>query len=224
MRPGRAAHDAGSCVTRNSPCGLEKVPGTTLVPRIDWSRQRRDIFGEIHVALDEANIDQFTQVLQRFLEWAQSIIVTHSNRTMTCASTIYGVTMQESGISKQVSVRFEDVSENGEIRVNAGGSRNPLQAMLDRGTIPLLRAVLPERTRKNKHIRLGTLNSRSACVSYVTASPHPISGSTLRAWRRGDVGGGAGGTMWSARFASMVTRFAVILATFTRSGNLCPTP
>jgi chromosome segregation protein len=34
---------------------------------------------------------------------------------MTCANTIYGVTMQESGVSKQVSVRFEDVSDNGEI-------------------------------------------------------------------------------------------------------------
>jgi chromosome segregation protein len=38
---------------------------------------------------------------------------------MTCATTIYGVTMQESGISKQVSVRFEDVSDNGEILLSA---------------------------------------------------------------------------------------------------------
>jgi chromosome segregation protein len=49
------------------------------------------------------------------LAWTQFIIVTHSKKTMTCATTIYGVTMQESGVSKQVSVRFEDVSEDGQI-------------------------------------------------------------------------------------------------------------
>jgi chromosome segregation protein len=65
--------------------------------------------------LDEANIDRFTKVLQDFLTWTQFIIVTHSKKTMTCADTLYGVTMQESGVSKQVSVRFEDVSEDGEI-------------------------------------------------------------------------------------------------------------
>jgi chromosome segregation protein len=74
------------------------------------------ILDEVDAALDEANIDRFTKVLQDFLSWTQFIIVTHSKKTMTCASTIYGVTMQESGVSKQVSVRFEDVRENGEIR------------------------------------------------------------------------------------------------------------
>ena len=70
---------------------------------------------QVDAALDEANIDRFTKVLRDFLAWTQFIIVTHSKKTMTCATTIYGVTMQESGISKQVSVRFEDVSDNGEI-------------------------------------------------------------------------------------------------------------
>lgn len=75
------------------------------------------VLDEVDAALDEANIDRFTKVLQDFLAWTQFIIVTHSKKTMTCANTIYGVTMQESGVSKQVSVRFEDVSDNGEIRV-----------------------------------------------------------------------------------------------------------
>ncbi len=77
------------------------------------------VLDEVDAALDEANIDRFTKVLQEFLAWTQFIIVTHSKKTMTCANTIYGVTMQESGVSKQVSVRFEDVSDNGEIRVAA---------------------------------------------------------------------------------------------------------
>ena len=80
------------------------------------------VLDEVDAALDEANIDRFIKVLQDFLTWTQFIIVTHSKRTMTCASTIYGVTMQESGVSKQVSVRFEDVSENGEILVTEAGA------------------------------------------------------------------------------------------------------
>ena len=73
------------------------------------------VLDEVDAALDEANIDRFTKVLQDFLAWTQFIIVTHSKKTMTCANTIYGVTMQESGVSKQVSVRFEDVSDDGHI-------------------------------------------------------------------------------------------------------------
>ena len=73
------------------------------------------VLDEVDAALDEANIDRFTKVLQKFLAWTQFIIITHSKKTMICASTIYGVTMQESGVSKPVSVRFEDVSEDGHI-------------------------------------------------------------------------------------------------------------
>ena len=73
------------------------------------------VLDEVDAALDEANIGRFVSVLQEFLAWTQFIVVTHSKKTMTCAGTLYGVTMQESGISKRVSVRFEDVSETGEI-------------------------------------------------------------------------------------------------------------
>ncbi len=73
------------------------------------------VLDEVDAALDEANIERFIGVLQEFLTTSQFIVVTHSKKTMTCASTLYGVTMQESGISKRVSVRFEDVSETGEI-------------------------------------------------------------------------------------------------------------
>ena len=73
------------------------------------------VLDEVDAALDEANIERFISVLNEFLQWTQFIVVTHSKKTMACGGTLYGVTMQESGISKQVSVRFEDVSETGEI-------------------------------------------------------------------------------------------------------------
>ncbi len=73
------------------------------------------VLDEVDAALDEANVGRFIVVLREFLQWTQFIVVTHSKKTMTCANTLYGVTMQESGISRRVSVRFEDVSETGEI-------------------------------------------------------------------------------------------------------------
>ncbi len=77
------------------------------------------ILDEVDAPFDEANIGRFLQVLYDFLDWTKFVIVTHSKKTMTAATTIYGVTMQESGVSKRVSVRFEDVSEDGHISDDA---------------------------------------------------------------------------------------------------------
>ncbi len=74
------------------------------------------VLDEVDAALDEANIDRFVEVLKQFMGSTQFLVVTHSKRTMSCADTLYGITMQESGVSKRVSVRFEDVSADGNIR------------------------------------------------------------------------------------------------------------
>ena len=74
------------------------------------------VLDEVDAPFDEANIGRFVSVLTEFLDWTKFIVVTHSKKTMTAANTLYGVTMQESGVSKQVAVRFEDVSEDGHIR------------------------------------------------------------------------------------------------------------
>jgi chromosome segregation protein len=71
------------------------------------------ILDEVDAALDEANIGRFADVLREFLDMSHFIIITHSKRTMAAADVIYGVTMQESGISKRVAVRFEDWPEDG---------------------------------------------------------------------------------------------------------------
>jgi chromosome segregation protein len=77
------------------------------------------ILDEVDAPFDEANIGRFIDVLKDFLGWTRFVVVTHSKKTMTAGNTLYGVTMQESGVSKRVSVRFEDVSEDGEIRKEA---------------------------------------------------------------------------------------------------------
>ena len=66
------------------------------------------ILDEVDAALDEANITRLAAVLREFLDHSQFILVTHSKRTMATADVLYGITMQESGISKRVAVRFED--------------------------------------------------------------------------------------------------------------------
>ncbi|MEZ6114396.1 MAG: chromosome segregation protein SMC [Pirellulaceae bacterium] len=77
------------------------------------------VLDEVDAPFDEANIGRFVDVLKGFLGWTKFVIVTHSKKTMTAATTLYGVTMQESGVSKKVSVRFEDVSEDGHISQEA---------------------------------------------------------------------------------------------------------
>lgn len=77
------------------------------------------ILDEVDAPFDEANIGRFIDVLKDFLGWTRFVVVTHSKKTMTAGNTLYGVTMQESGVSKRVSVRFEDVSDDGEIRHEA---------------------------------------------------------------------------------------------------------
>jgi chromosome segregation protein len=75
------------------------------------------ILDEVDAALDEANIGRFIGVLRDFLSFTQFVVVTHSKKTMAGADTLYGITMEESGVSKHVSVRFEDVSEDGQINL-----------------------------------------------------------------------------------------------------------
>lgn len=66
------------------------------------------ILDEIDAPLDDANIDRFTKILEDFSKDTQFIVVTHNKKTMEAASTLYGVTMQEEGVSKIVSVRFNE--------------------------------------------------------------------------------------------------------------------
>jgi len=66
------------------------------------------ILDEVDAPLDDANIDRFVRIIRKFSNNTQFIVVTHNKLTMESADTLYGVTMEEEGISKLVAVKFED--------------------------------------------------------------------------------------------------------------------
>lgn len=69
------------------------------------------ILDEVEAALDEANVHRFSQYLKRYSDETQFIVITHRKGTMEGADVLYGITMQESGVSKLVSVRLEETKE-----------------------------------------------------------------------------------------------------------------
>ena len=66
------------------------------------------LFDEVEAALDEANVDQFGKYLDHYKNKTQFLIITHKKKTMEYADTLYGITMQESGVSKLVSVKLNE--------------------------------------------------------------------------------------------------------------------
>ena len=69
------------------------------------------VLDELDAPLDESNINRFVRVLQRFITQSQFIIITHNKRTIGMADVLYGVTMEEHGVSKIVSVKFHKAEE-----------------------------------------------------------------------------------------------------------------
>jgi chromosome segregation protein len=72
------------------------------------------VLDEMDAALDESNISRFIKILDRFVHQSQFVVITHNKRTIAIADILYGVTMEEHGISKLVGVRLtrrEDSAE-----------------------------------------------------------------------------------------------------------------
>ncbi len=77
------------------------------------------VLDEVDAALDEANVERFADVIQSFLDRSHFIVITHHKRTMQAADILYGITMQERGVSKRVSVKFDQISGEGKISQEA---------------------------------------------------------------------------------------------------------
>ncbi|HEX7862596.1 MAG TPA: chromosome segregation protein SMC [Verrucomicrobiae bacterium] len=105
------------------------------------------VLDELDAPLDESNINRFIKILQRFLHHSQFIIITHNKRTIGMADVLYGVTMEEHGVSKIVSVKFHKANET----ISAGDMK------------PLVPSAAP--------ITTSSTNSNGDSATHVTASP-----------------------------------------------------
>jgi chromosome segregation protein len=85
------------------------------------------LLDEIDAALDDANVSRFVQLLREFGDTSQFIIITHNKKTVTGAGTLLGVTMEDSGVTKLISVRLE----HGELAQADAGSEPPQHGLWD---------------------------------------------------------------------------------------------
>jgi len=67
------------------------------------------VFDEVDAPLDDANVSRFIKLLKSFTDRTQFIVITHNKKTMEAADCLYGVTMEEPGVSKMISVHIGDV-------------------------------------------------------------------------------------------------------------------
>lgn len=74
------------------------------------------ILDEVEAALDEANSERFSRIIRQLSDKTQFVLITHNRQTMKESSLLYGVTMSDDGVSKLLSVKLDEVGENGEIK------------------------------------------------------------------------------------------------------------
>lgn len=92
------------------------------------------VLDEVDAALDDANVGRFCEVVRAFTTHSHFIVITHNKKTMQAADRLFGVTMQEKGVSKRVSVRFEQIAEDTVARSRVrdeGGTPEPFKAVFD---------------------------------------------------------------------------------------------
>ena len=80
------------------------------------------LLDEVDAALDEVNNERFNNLVEEFVTDSQFIVISHAKRTMSMANVLYGVTMQEPGVSKRISVRFEDAGHKLEDQLTPVGA------------------------------------------------------------------------------------------------------
>src|SRR5208283_5078521 len=88
------------------------------------------VLDEMDAPLDESNIMRFVRILDRFVGQSQFVVITHNKRTISRADVLYGVTMEEHGVSKLVGVRFAR-REDSANRSDIIGTANPVPAIAE---------------------------------------------------------------------------------------------
>ncbi len=91
------------------------------------------ILDEVDAALDDANVERFSAVVRQFTAFSHFIVITHHKRTMHGADQLYGVTMQERGVSTRVSVKLEQIGPDGQIKAPAKAAEPAADGSLRRG-------------------------------------------------------------------------------------------
>src|SRR5207245_8630556 len=88
------------------------------------------ILDEVDAAMDEGNINRFIRVLERFVEQSQFIIITHNKRTIAKDDVLYGVTLEERGVSRLVGMKLTPPGHVSTKVTSNGGEQNPTQRRL----------------------------------------------------------------------------------------------
>lgn len=100
------------------------------------------VLDEVDAALDDANVGRYCAVVREFTTHSHFIVITHNKKTMQNADRLYGVTMQERGVSTRVSVRFEQVGQDGHLDHHENGSKESAEASSPAGGARRLRRAL----------------------------------------------------------------------------------
>ncbi|MCW5754592.1 MAG: chromosome segregation protein SMC [Phycisphaeraceae bacterium] len=138
------------------------------------------VLDEVDAALDEANVERFTRVVRQFTDRSHFIVITHNKRTMATVDRLYGVTMQERGVSTRVSVKFEQVGEDGKFSAQAEESARAEGVVVETPARGRGGGKAPEGVdrRPSRKLREALAGMRQGETPHVVRAPEPEDSAT----------------------------------------------
>ena len=122
------------------------------------------VLDELDAPLDESNINRFIRVLQRFIQLSQFVVITHNKRTIGMADALYGITMEEHGVSKVVSVKFSPREESA--RKSAEQSKETQEERIDAAA-----GIATDRRPHEEELRNELLSDKESTVAAIADAP-----------------------------------------------------